>query len=243
MTRNLPTRNHLMIDEIQILPRLGNLYHLKGPGHSGKSMREFAEAWTSMMLMKGEYVHWIDGACRFNPARIIKSFPHTFPDSEKLLHGLFIGRGFTVHQFAHLIERLRSEIKITKSKLIIVDGPITMHLDQQINNYEARSLLRKSMDILVKIANEYNASIIVITSSKAYSQRHSNLLTLVQNRCQTTLLGKIRTINGRKKMWLLHSPSHCSGYRQEKRNQETLYESTSRVIHSRLRIENSQEIE
>ena len=44
-------------------------------------MREFAEAWTSMMLMKGEYVHWIDGA-QIQPTRIIKSFPHTFPDSK-----------------------------------------------------------------------------------------------------------------------------------------------------------------
>ena len=92
-----------------------------------------------------------------------------------------------------------------------------MHLDQQINNYEARSLLRKSMDMLIKIANEYNASIIVITSSKAYSQRHSNLLTLVQNRCQTTLLGKFgRLMAGKRCSFSFSKPLFWISPREEK---------------------------
>ena len=125
MARNLPTSPLSKIDEVQIFPRKGQLYQLRGGGRSGKSMRHFAEAWAAMTLMNGDYVHWIDGACRFNPARIIKCFPHTLADPEQLLHGLFVGRGFTVHQFSHLIDRLYSEIKITRAKLIVVDGPIT----------------------------------------------------------------------------------------------------------------------
>ena len=62
MPRPLPVPNQSLIDEIQILPRKGVLYQLQGPGHSGKSMREFAEAWAAMTLMNGDYVHWIDGA-------------------------------------------------------------------------------------------------------------------------------------------------------------------------------------
>jgi hypothetical protein len=240
---NLPNRSGNKIDEVQILPRKGVLYHLRGPGHSGKSMRAFAEAWTAMVLMNGEYVHWIDGACRFNPATIIKNFPHSIPDSEQLLHGLFVGRGFTVHQFAHLIERLQHEIKITRAKLVVIDGPITMHLDPQINDYESRSLLRKSMNILSQIAVKYNTSLVVITSNKPYSQRHASLLTMVENRCPISLLGKPRRINGEKKLWLLHLPSRSSGYYEQRSDQETLYESTSKVIHSRLSIERIEEIE
>lgn len=243
MARNLPTSPLSKIDEVQIFPRKGQLYQLRGGGRSGKSMRHFAEAWAAMTLMNGDYVHWIDGACRFNPARIIKCFPHTLADPEQLLHGLFVGRGFTVHQFSHLIDRLYSEIKITRAKLIVVDGPITMHLDSQINDYEARSLLRKSMNSLAIIASKFNTSIVVITSLKAYSPRHSTLLTLVGNRCQTSLLGRIRIVQGQKKMWLLHLPSGNSGYRDQRTEQETLHESTSRVIHSRLRIEGREEIE
>ncbi|MGB0488914.1 MAG: hypothetical protein ACPG73_04590 [Candidatus Poseidoniaceae archaeon] len=243
MSRPLPVPNQSLIDEVQILPRKGMLYQLQGPGHSGKSMREFAEAWTAMTLMNGDYVHWIDGACRFNPARIIQTFPHTLPDCEQLLHGLFVGRGFTVHQFSHLVQRLQAEIKITKAKLIVVDGPITMHLDSQIGNYEARSLFRKTIDLLKKIADENDVGIVLITSSKAYSKRHSNLLTMVKNRCQASLLGKKRRIHGQNKMWLLHMPTKSSGYRKEITPQQTLYDSVSRVIATRLRIESIEEIE
>ena len=243
MARPLPISAHSVIDEVQILPRKGILYQLQGPGRSGKSMRSFAEAWTAMTLMNGDYVHWIDGACRFNPARIIRTFPETFPDAEQLLHGLFIGRGFTVHQFAHLIDRLQSEIKITKAKLIVIDGPISMHLDSQIGDYEARSLFRKMMILLRKIADENDVGIVVITSSNAYSKRHSNLLTIVRNRCQASLSGVRRKVRGEEKMWLLHLPTKSSGYRKEITPQETLHESVSRIIHTRLRIEGVEEIE
>ena len=243
MSRALPSPNQFLIDEVQILPRKGMLYQLQGPGHSGKSMMEFAETWAAMTLMNGDYVHWIDGACRFNPARIIQTFPNTLPDSEQLLHGLFVGRGFTVHQFSHLIQRLQSEIKITKAKLVVVDGPITMHLDSQIGNYEATSLFRKTIDLLKKIADENEIGIVLITASKPHSKRHLRLLTMVKNRCKASLLGKRRRIQGQNKMWLLHMPTKSSGYRKEITPQQTLYESVSRVINARLSIEGIEEIE
>jgi len=243
MEINLATNGRPSIDEIQIFPRVGTLYQLEGPGNSGKSMREFAEAWTAITLMDGEYVHWIDGACRFNPARIISNFPHTLPDAEKLLHGLFVGRGFTVHQFSNLIERLQTEIKITRAKLVVIDGPISMHLDSQINDYEARSLFRRSMDKLAEVAKNNNTRVVVITSSISYSKRHSSLLTMVKNRRHASLLGKIKKIQGKKRMWLLHLPTRLSGYREIRVRQENLYESIRRVINSRLSTEGFEEIE
>ncbi len=243
MATRLPARNQSPIDETQILPRKGMLYQLQGPGRAGAKMRNFAEAWVAMTLLNGDYVHWIDGACRFDPARIIQTFPENLPHAEQLLHGLFIGRGFTVHQFSHLITRLQTEIKISKAKLIIIDGPVTMHLDSQIGNYEARSLFRKSMDTLMRIANENKVAVVVITSSKAHSKRHKNLLTMVRNRCQLSLLGKLRRIRGQEKMWLFHLPTNTSGYHEKIAEHETLYRSISRVIRSRLRIESVEEIE
>ena len=241
--RNLPSRIESFIDENRILPAKGSLYQLKGGGRSGKSMRIFAEAWTALNLLNGNYVHWIDGACRFNPARIMKYFPHDIPESDQLLHGLFVGRGFTVHQFAQLISRLKDEIRISKAKMIVVDGPVTMHLDHQINEYEARSLLRKSMNILEEIAKTNNVPVVVITASRPYSKRHSTLLKLVSNRCKQSLLGKHKTRMGRKKLWLLHTPSGHSGFKLEEAKHETIFESASRVIHSRLSLEGIEEIE
>ena len=98
MPRPLPVPNQSLIDEIQILQER-RFVPITGARHSGKSMREFAEAWAAMTLMNGDYVHWIDGACRFNPARIIQTFPHTLPDCEQLLHGLFVGRDLQYTNF------------------------------------------------------------------------------------------------------------------------------------------------
>lgn len=243
MARNLPVRGERHIDEVQIFPQRGFVYHIKGGGNSGKLMRPFAELWAALTLSQGEYVHWIDGASRFNPARIMNNFPQHIPQPEQLLHGLFVGRGFTVHQFAHLIERLSDEIKITKAKLIVVDGPITMHLDSQVNDYEARSLLRKSMNILSQIAIDYQIPVVVITAAKAFSSRHANLLALVANRSQNSLVGRYRRHMGKNKLWLTHLPSGSSGFRYESSNQETLLQSTSRIIHSRLTYEGVEEIE
>ena len=111
------------------------------------------------------------------------------------------------------------------------------------NDYEARSLFRRSMDILLSIAENSNTRVVVITSSRSYSKRHSNLLTMIKNRRHATLLGKRRKIKGEAKMWLTHLPSGISGYRKRITKQENLYESVSRVINSRLSIEGVEEIE
>ena len=59
------------IDPAQIQPQAGQLYHLSGPGRSGKSMRCVAEHWVAHALAQGRTVHWVDGACRIDPARFI----------------------------------------------------------------------------------------------------------------------------------------------------------------------------
>ena len=174
-------------------------------------MRCYAESWVAMALLEGHYVHWVDGACRFNPERILKSFPSSLDSPHELLHSLFIGRGFTVHQFTNLIERLGREIAITGSPLVIVDGPITMHLDSQIKGPEARSLLRTSLNRLRKIAEENNVAIVVLTSNRGHSQRHQNLLAMVSRRCSQSLEGRIEKIRGGQRMWLSHQPSGSTG--------------------------------
>ena len=157
--RRYPLVQERIIDEQQIIPRRGGIYRLCGSGFAGKSMRVYAEAWAAMALMNGQYVHWIDGACRFNPARILACFPNTYPNANNLLHNLFIGRGFTVHQFTSLIDRIANELAITMAELVIIDGPIVMHLDSQVKDREARTLLKRSMDKLNQIAVKNKAAV------------------------------------------------------------------------------------
>ena len=181
--RHYPLVQERAIDERLIIPRKGGVYRLCGSGFAGKTMRQYAEAWTAMALMNGQYVHWIDGACRFNPARILRCFPETLPEANSLLHNLFVGRGFTVHQFASLIQRITSELSITAAKLIVVDGPIVMHLDTQVKEREARTLLKRCMAKLTEVAEQNDIAVIVITAAKAYSKRHKALLDIVDKQC------------------------------------------------------------
>ncbi len=232
-----------VIDEQQIIPRRGGIYRLCGSGFAGKTMRVYAEAWTAMALMNGQYVHWIDGACRFNPARVLACFPDSYPNANDLLHNLFIGRGFTVHQFTSLIDRVANELAITMAKLIIVDGPIVMHLDAQVKDREARTLLKRSIDKLNQIAVNNDVAVIVITAAKAHSKRHKILLDIVDNHCNQSLLGRRRKIGSRGKMWLIHRPSGSCGFREEWQEQETLEQSYSRILHQQLWSHSNDEIE
>ena len=234
-----------VIDEQQIAPRIGELYQLSGGGFGGKAMRSYAEAWAAIALLNGEYVHWIDGACRFNPARVIKCLPSNIPESNNLLHNLFVGRGFTVHQFSALIERLASEISITKAKLVVIDGPLVMHLDEQVKDREARALLKKSLKHLANCASKYHIAIILITSSKPYSKRHANLLKMIENSCPQRLTGRIEARGKTSRMRLLHHPSGTSGYRELAVEQETLQQSFSRIFHQQIMLQHgsNEEIE
>ena len=229
-----PVLGNRTIDEQQITPKRGGIYQLCGSGLSGKSMRNYAEAWTAIALMKGEYVHWIDGACRFNPARIIECFPDNVPESNNLLRNLFVGRGFTVHQFSSLISRLEHELNITNSKLVIVDGPILMHLDSQIKDREARILLKRTMKILGDLAAEKQISIIVITAGKSYSKRHAGLLQIVDKYVSQRLTGRVQKIGRNQRMYLVHEPTGVSGYRESLGSQESLQHSFTRIFHQQL---------
>ena len=241
--KRYPIVQDRVIDEQQIIPRRGGIYRLCGSGFAGKTMRVYAEAWTAMALMNGQYVHWIDGACRFNPARVLACFPDSYPNANDLLHNLFIGRGFTVHQFTSLIDRVANELAITMAKLIIVDGPIVMHLDAQVKDREARTLLKRSIDKLNQIAVKNDVAVIVITAAKAHSKRHKMLLDIVDNHCNQSLLGRRRKIGSRDKMWLIHRPSGSCGFREEWQEQETLEQSYSRILHQQLWSSSHNEIE
>lgn len=241
--KRYPIVQDRVIDEQQIIPRRGGIYRLCGNGFAGKTMRVYAEAWTAMALMNGQYVHWIDGACRFNPARVLACFPDSYPNANDLLHNLFIGRGFTVHQFTSLIDRVANELAITMAKLIIVDGPIVMHLDAQVKDREARTLLKRSIDKLNEIAVNNDVAVIVITAAKAHSKRHKILLDIVDNHCNQSLLGRRRKIGSRGKMWLIHRPSGSCGFREEWQEQETLEQSYSRILHQQLWSHSNDEIE
>jgi len=120
------------------------------------------------------------------------------------------------------------------ARLIIVDGPVVMHLDSQVKDREARTLLKRSMTKLNQIAVNNNVAVIVITAARSHSKRHKMLLDIVDNHCNQSLLGRRKKIANELRMWLVHRPSGSSGFREEWQEQETLAQSYNRILHQQL---------
>ena len=193
-----------------IAPKRGEIYQLQGTGRVGSSMRKYAENWAASALLRGECVHWIDGASRIDPARVLAAFPPTEPAPQEHLRRLFIGRGFTVHQLTTLVERLIREVSITASPLVIIDGPIGMHLDRQVGDHEARCLMRRMVANLQHLARMHHVAVIIITSNRPKSKRHQHLLSMVERRADQQLRQAEQT-KLRNRGVLVHQPTGAIG--------------------------------
>ena len=193
-----------------IAPKRGEIYQLQGTGRVGSSMRKYAENWAASALLRGECVHWIDGASRIDPARVLAAFPPTEPAPQEHLRRLFIGRGFTVHQLTTLVERLIREVSITASPLVIIDGPIGMHLDRQVGDHEARCLMRRMVANLQHLARMHQVAVIIITSNRPKSKRHQHLLSMVERRADQQLRQAEQT-KLRNRGVLVHQPTGAIG--------------------------------
>lgn len=213
----------------RISPKRGEVYHLRSLGHAGRSMRKYAESWVVAALQAGQSVHWIDGASRINPARFLNRFPPDESDVQEHLHRLFIGRGFTVHQLATLVERLAREVSITGSPLVIIDAPISMHLDGQIGDHEARCLMRRLMEEVQSIATKQQTAIILITDKEPKSKRHQQLLRMVEQQSTQQLSENRPARRKGARCWLSHSPSGLSGVWPTTSNSTTLFHAIERL--------------
>ena len=192
-------------------------------------MRKYAESWVVAALQAGQSVHWIDGASRINPARFLNRFPPDESNVHDHLHRLFIGRGFTVHQLATLVERLAREVSITGSPLVVIDAPISMHLDAQIGDHEARCLMRRLMEEVQSIAIKQQTAIILITDKEPKSKRHQQLLRMVEQK-STQQLSEDRPLRGKgARCWLSHSPSGLSGMWPTTARSVTLFHAVERL--------------
>jgi hypothetical protein len=192
-------------------------------------MRKYAESWVVAALQAGQSVHWIDGASRINPARFLNRFPPDESDVQEHLHRLFIGRGFTVHQLATLVERLAREVSITGSPLVIIDAPISMHLDGQIGDHEARCLMRRLMEEVQSIATKQQTAIILITDKEPKSKRHQQLLRMVEQQSTQQLSENRPARRKGARCWLSHSPSGLSGVWPTTSNTTTLFHAIERL--------------
>ena len=199
------------IDPMPIQPVRGQLYQLSGPGRAGKGMRRVAEHWVAHALVKGEVVHWVDGACRIDPSRFIPILEALGADVEACLGRLYLSRGFTLHQLDRQIERLPHELAITRSPMVVLDGLLAMHGDDAVSRLESRTLLRRHVHILRQLAQQHHAAVIAITGTVHSPYTDSRLLQHLHRHAQNHLEGAWHGRRRRRTLHLKHRKSGVQG--------------------------------
>lgn len=189
-----------------IQPQAGQIYHISGPGRAGGRMRPIVEQWVVQAIEHEQTVHWIDGACRMNPARFIPLLEqHELPINESLSR-IFLSRGFTLHQLDSQLARLPSELAITKSPMVVVDGLLTMHEDDAIGSLESRVLLRRHIQLLENIAHQRQVAVILMTEQiSSESKRQKRRLEYIRRHAHNHLHGRLIR-RGRTSELHLHHP-------------------------------------
>lgn len=205
------TQRRQGIDPALIQPLRGQIYHLSGPGRAGKNMRNISEHWVACALARGEVVHWVDGACRIDPARFIPLLEFLEADVEACLARLYLSRGFTLHQLDRQLERLSNELAITRSPMVVVDGLLAMHNDDAVSSLESRTLLRRHVHILRELAHRKQTAVIAITGRADDPGTHTRHVQYVQRHAQNHLEGRWQGRRRRRLLHLQHRQTGISG--------------------------------
>jgi hypothetical protein len=101
---------------------------------------------------KGEAVIVLDGANRFDPYTVSSLARRAWIPPERLLKSIRIARAFTCYQMATLMgEKLTSLLgregtaELRQKTWVILLGPLTTFLDEDVSEREARSLFERSL--------------------------------------------------------------------------------------------------
>ena len=206
------TQRRQGIDPTHVQPLQGQIYHLSGPGRAGKSMRSVGEHWVASALARGEVVHWVDGACRIDPARFIPLLEFLEADVEACLARLYLSRGFSLHQLDRQLERLPDELAITRSPMVVVDGLLAMHNDDAISPLESRTLLRRHVDILRELVHQRQTAVVAITGRADGPHTNTRHIEYIQRHAQNHLEGKWQGRRRQRTLHLRHRRTGISGH-------------------------------
>ena len=112
------------------------------------------------MAGKGIEVIVLDGANRFNAYTVSSFARRTLIPPEKLLKSIRIARAFTCYQMAtlmgeQLISLLRQEgaTELLQKRWVILLGPLTTFLDEDVPEREVRPLFERSLRKIEGIAS------------------------------------------------------------------------------------------
>ena len=150
------------IDEILVQCTLSGLSGFpKKVLFGGERAGEISSYVAGWMAGKGIDVIVLDGANRFDPYMVSSFAKKALIPPEGLLKRIRIARAFTCYQMATLIgERLPALLRQEgataqpKKPSVILLGPITTFLDEDVPEREVRSLIEKSLRKVEEMATE-----------------------------------------------------------------------------------------
>jgi len=126
-------------------------------GENAEEISSYVAGW---MAGKGVEVIVLDGANRFNAYTVASFARRTLIPPEKLLKSIRIARAFTCYQMATLMgEQLASLLRregateLLRRPWVILLGPLTTFLDEDVPEREARPLFERSLRKVEGIAS------------------------------------------------------------------------------------------
>jgi len=123
-------------------------------------------------LASGHPVHWLDGACRFDPIPLMPLLHWRGARPHVALADLHVCRGFTAHQLSAQVDRLAAEAssdtvpdRLANGRLVVVSNLPRMFVDPQVRRSEGGAMLRRALLRLRRIAKSTD-SVVVASSSR-----------------------------------------------------------------------------
>ncbi len=127
----------------------------------GERVGEISSYVAGWLAGKGIAIIVLDGANRFDPYAVSSLARRAWISPEKLLKSIRIARAFTCYQMATLMgEQLTSLLRreraaeLRQKPWVILLGPLTTFLDEDVSEKEARPLFERSLKKIEGMASE-----------------------------------------------------------------------------------------
>ncbi len=127
----------------------------------GERVGEISSYVAGWLAGKGIAIIVLDGANRFDPYTVSSLARRAWISPEKLLKSIRIARAFTCYQMATLMgEQLTSLLRreraaeLRQKPWVILLGPLTTFLDEDVSEKEARPLFERSLKKIEGMASE-----------------------------------------------------------------------------------------
>ncbi len=196
------------LDESMPPLRLGTINLLL---NQGERMRDLMMRVAVVELASGFQVHWVDGAGRIDPGKMMPHLRRVGCEPRCGLSRLKVSRAHTAYQLAGQIERLvgAGSGLHEQNRLFVIDNLSAMFSDPQLLTSESVSLLNRAMANLRTLA-ERGVCILISSSRPRQSTTHSILERSMTSRSDVVIHARMQHGRGEAVVQMVCQGEHRS---------------------------------